>query len=130
MTDVLYFGEVEPRIAGIGCNQGRVNSYNTIDAATLSNGAYTAQQAAANPLCFGSEFLKAELPGLTGLDLVDGALKPLFSVLDSVTSQLNCASIGSVNMSALTACPGFTLYGGPTAPVVSVEYMSLVQRET
>lgn len=103
----------------MGCNQGRVDSYNTIDAETLSNGAYTAEQAAQNPLCFATEFLKAELPGLTGLNLAAGALKPVFNTLNTVTSSLNCQSIGSVNTSALTACPGFSLYGGPTAKVVS-----------
>ena len=96
-----------------------MNSYNTIDAETLSDGAYTAQQAAQNPLCFATEFLKAELPGLTGLNLLSGALSPVLNLLNSVTGGLDCAAIGSVNTSALTACPGFSLYGGPTAPVVS-----------
>lgn len=118
-TDILYFSAVEPRINLVGCNQGRVNSFLTIDAETLSDGAYTASQVAQNPLCFASEFTKAELPGLTGLDLVDGALSPVFDLLDGLTSQLDCASIGSVNTSALTVCPGFSLYGGPTAEVVS-----------
>lgn len=118
-TDILYFSEVEPRINLVGCNQGRVDSFLTIDAQTLSDGAYTASQAAQKPLCFATEFLKAELPGLTGLDLVSGALSPVFNLLDSLTSSMDCASIGSVNTSALFACPGFTLYGGPTASVVS-----------
>lgn len=93
----------------------------TISAETLSNGAYTTEQAAQSPLCFATEFLKAELPGLTGLGLSSGALKPVISVLNSATSSMNCKAIGSVNTTALTACPGFSLYGGPTGPVVSTE---------
>ncbi|KAK5164366.1 uncharacterized protein LTR77_010062 [Saxophila tyrrhenica] len=114
-TDVLYFAETQPEILSVGCNQGKVDSFNAIDADTLSNGAYTANQAASNPVCFASEFAKAELPGLTGLGSV--ALAPLTKTLNGLTSGLNCASIGSVNTSALTACPGFSFYGGPNAKV-------------
>jgi hypothetical protein len=117
LTDVLYFTSTNPQLSLVGCNQGKVDTYQTIDASTLSNGAYTAAQAAANPLCFGTEFVLAELPGLTGL--TSSLLAPLVSNLKSVTKALNCASIGSVNTSALALCPGFTLYGGPTAPVAA-----------
>ena len=114
-SDILYFSETLPQINGVGCNQGKVDTYDTIDASTLSNGAYTAQQAAANPLCFATQFAKAELPGLTGLSAA--ALKPLNTVFNSVGSTLKCTAIGSVNTTALSACPGFTLYGGPKAKV-------------
>ena len=114
-TDVLYFSETAPEILTVGCNQGKVDTFLTIDPDTISNGAYTADQVAKNPLCFATEFALAELPALTGLGTV--ALAPLTKVFNSITSELNCASIGSVNTSALAACPGFTLYGGPTAPV-------------
>ena len=114
-SDILYFTETLPQINLVGCNEGKVNTFNTISADTLSNGAYTAQQAAANPLCFASEFAKAELPGLTGLSA--SLLEPLTNVFNSVFSDLKCKSIGSVNTSALAVCPGLSLYGGPTAPV-------------
>ncbi|KXL42991.1 hypothetical protein M433DRAFT_156311 [Acidomyces richmondensis BFW] len=114
-ADILYFAETQPEILDIGCNQGQVNSYNSISAETLSDSAYTASQLAKSPLCFAIEFALAELPGLTGLSSF--VLAPLTSAISSVTSSLNCASIGSVNTSALTACPGFSLYGGPTGPV-------------
>lgn len=114
-TDILYFTEKYPEINVVGCNQGRVDSFNTIDFETLSDGAYTAQQAAANPLCFATEFTLAELPGLTGL--AGTLLRPLTRVLNSVSSTLNCNAITNVNTSALTVCPGFSLYGGPRAPV-------------
>ena len=104
-----------PEINLVGCNQGKVDTFLTIDPDTLSNGAYTAAQVAKSPLCFATEFALAELPGLTGLSSI--VLAPLTKVFNSVTSGMNCASIGNVNTSALAACPGFTLYGGPTAPV-------------
>ncbi|RMY15180.1 hypothetical protein D0868_01033 [Hortaea werneckii] len=114
-ADILYFAETVPEVLELGCNHGAVNTFNTIDAATLSNGAYTAEQAAKSPLCFASAFAKVEIPLITGLS--NSALKPLFDTLNTLTGNMNCASIGSVNQSALTACPGFSFYGGPTGPV-------------
>lgn len=114
-ADILYFAATQPEILTVGCNQGRVNSYNAIDVKTLTNGAYTAQQVAANPVCFASAFAKAELPLLTGLSST--TLAPLNTALNNILSASNCASIGSVNQSALVACPGFSFYGGPTGPV-------------
>ncbi|KAK0833576.1 hypothetical protein LTR73_001338 [Friedmanniomyces endolithicus] len=116
-TDILYFTSSNPQLTLVGCNEGKVDTYQNIDASTLSNGAYTAAQAAANPICFATEFALAELPGLTGLSLTSGVLGSLTSVLSSVTKNLGCKAIGSVNTTALALCPGFTLYGGPTAPV-------------
>ncbi|KAK5150275.1 hypothetical protein LTS14_010251 [Recurvomyces mirabilis] len=115
LTDILYFSMTNPQINSVGCNQGRVDSYNTIDAATLSNGAYTAAQAAANPVCFATEFAIAEIPSLTGLPAT--AVAPLTKTLQGLTSGLNCKAIGSVNQTALSICPGFAFYGGPTGPV-------------
>lgn len=114
-TDILYFAETVPEILVPGCNKDKVDTFSVIDAATLSNGAYTVNQAAQNPVCFATQFLLAELPGLTGLGSV--ALAPLTNAITSGTSSLNCASIGSVNTSALFACPGFSNYGGPKGPV-------------
>ncbi|TKA40647.1 hypothetical protein B0A54_09108 [Friedmanniomyces endolithicus] len=116
-TDILYFTSSNPQLNLVGCNEGKVDTYQNIDASTLSNGAYTAAQAAANPIRFATEFALAELPGLTGLSLTSGVLGSLTSVLSSVTKNLGCKAIGSVNTTALALCPGFSLYGGPTAPV-------------
>ena len=116
-ADILYFAETQPEILTIGCNKGKVNTYSTFDPAALTGGAYTAQQAAKNPVCFASQFAIAELPLITGLDASSAALAPLVTALNTITKPLNCASIGSVNQSALAACPGFSFYGGPTGPV-------------
>lgn len=99
----------------MGCNTGEVNTYQTIDASVLSNGAYTAEQLLESPLCFAIEFALAELPGLTGLSA--SLLSTLTDELTDVTGALDCTSIGSVNTSALALCPGYSLYGGPTAAV-------------
>ena len=114
-TDILYFAETVPEVLEIGCNKGAVNTFSPIDPYQLTSGAYTAQQVAANPFCFAAAFSKAEIPLLTGLST--SALGPLNTLFDSLTSGMNCAAIGAVNQSALTACPGFSFYGGPTAPV-------------
>ncbi|OQO08005.1 hypothetical protein B0A48_06798 [Cryoendolithus antarcticus] len=114
-SDIVYFAQADPRILIPGCNKGKVNTYSALDPGTLSNGAYTAQQAAANPVCFASAFAKAEATAFTGLST--SQLAPLFSALDSATGGLNCKAIGSVNQTALAACPGFSFYGGPNGPV-------------
>lgn len=116
-ADILYFAETVPEVLGIGCNQGRVDSFNALDVETLTSGAYTAEQAAKNPLCFASAFAKVEIPLITGL--ATSALGPLNDVLNGLTTGQNCAAIGQVNQSALTACPGFSLYGGPTGEVAA-----------
>ena len=116
-TDILYFTSTNSQLSLVGCNEGKVDTYQNIDAATLSNGAYTAAQAAANPICFATEFALAELPGLTGI--ASGLLGTVTSALNTVTKNLGCAAIGSVNTTALALCPGFTLYGGPTAAVAA-----------
>ncbi|KAK5111540.1 hypothetical protein LTR62_004836 [Meristemomyces frigidus] len=113
---ILYFAAENPEFLLVGCNQGEVNTYNTISASTLSNGAYTVAQAAANPTCFATEFAIAELPGLTGLS--GSLVNSLTGAITGVTGALGgCQGISKVNTSALTACPGFALYGGPTGPV-------------
>ena len=106
-----------PQALGVGCNTGKVDTYQTINANELSNGAYTVQEAAASPLCFGTAFILAELPSITGLSLTGSLLSPVVSALNTVQSSLNCKAITNINQTALAVCPGFTLYGGPTGPV-------------
>lgn len=117
-TDILYFAAREPRINLPGCNQGKVDTYNQISAQTLTGGAYTAASIAKNPLCFATQFSVAALPSLTGLS--SALLTPLTNSLSSVTSALGgCPKIPNANLSALSVCPGFSLYGGPTGPVAA-----------
>lgn len=114
-SDVLYFISKYPSFLSIGCNQGQVNTFEPIDVSTLSNGAYTAAQVAANPWCFGTAFALGQLPSMIGLPLAGVLLAPLVKLLNGVLSQLSCPAMPSVNMSPLEACPGFALYDGPTA---------------
>lgn len=116
-ADILYFAETVPEVLGLGCNKGAVNTFSPIDPSQLTSGAYTAQQIAKSPLCFAAAFAKVEIPLITGL--ATSSLGPLNTLLDGLTTGMNCAKIGSVNQTALTACPGFSLYGGPTAPVAA-----------
>ncbi|KAF2726154.1 hypothetical protein K431DRAFT_214138 [Polychaeton citri CBS 116435] len=112
LGDIQYFGETQPEIFSLGCNTGTVDSYSVISPEAISNGAYTTQQAAKNPLCFSLAFAVAELPLFTGVQTGS-----LLTQLSGVTSKLGCATIASVNQSAFGICPGFSLYGGPTGPV-------------
>ena len=115
-ADILYLSELEPDAISVGCNQGRVNSYANIGAGVLTSGAYTDAQAALSPTCFGMQYAIADLPGLPGL--ASTVLSPLISQLTSSLSGLkNCPPITTLNKTALEACPGFTLFGGPTGPI-------------
>lgn len=117
-TDILYFAETVPQILEVGCNQGTVNSYNTISAETLSGGAYTAESVAEHPLCFAAASLTAGAQTLLGLPA--SSVATLDGLLSNVSSALGttCPSFASNNsLSALTLCPGFSLYGGPTGVV-------------
>jgi len=112
-ADIVSMAVTQPELLVVGCNQGTVNSFNAIDPATLSSGAYDAKAVAANPLCFTTSFLLAEAPGTFGLTPAQTAQ------LSSYAAPLlsGCPTISKVNTSAFTACPGFSLYGGPYAPV-------------
>lgn len=111
ISDIGYFGQTQPEIFQIGCNQGTVNSFSVISPAQLSNGAYTAQQVAANPLCFSTAFLLAEGPLFTGVNSTQ-----FNSAIAAAQQGLGCKPF-TVNQTALAACPGFSLYGGPRGPV-------------
>lgn len=94
---------------------GAVNTFSTFSPQTLSNGAYTASQAASNPLCFAVEYALANIPAVTGLSST--LLAPLTKQLNSAAASMNCASIGSVNTGPLGVCSGMSWYGGPSAAV-------------
>jgi len=93
---------------------GKVNTYNTIEASIISGGAYNAAQVAANPLCFSTEFLLNSIPLLGVSSAMAAQLK---SVMAPISTTLGCTPITNANTSALTGCPGFSMYGGPTGPV-------------
>ena len=116
-TDVLYFTASNPQLSLVGCNAGKLNSYQQIDPSIVSNGAYTAAQAAQSPLCFALAAANAEAQTILGLDL-GGLLSPLTSAINTATGALGgCTTIGTLNTNALGVCPGFALYAGPTATV-------------
>ena len=115
VADINYFSETIPELNIPGCNLGQVNSYLGISPDELTSGAYNNASAAADPLCFASEYTLAALPGITGL--TSTLLAPLTAQLSNVTSELNCAPVQSVNNSAFKLCPGFSFYGGPTGKV-------------
>lgn len=113
-TDILYFAAKYPEILVPGCNNGKINSYNQLSISQLSGGAYTAESAAANPLCFANAFAAAEGASYLGVNL-----STLTSAVAAAMKALGvtCPAITAANLTALNACPGSSLYGGPTAPI-------------
>ena len=116
-ADILYFAATDPQILTIGCNAGKVNTYNTISPSVLTAGASTVTSLLSNPFCFGVQFLEAAGPSLLGLSSTQtSALQP---ALQSAASAAGCASnpITTTSLTQLQNCPGFSLYGGPTGPI-------------
>jgi hypothetical protein len=107
--DILYFAETVPQILEVGCNQGKVSTYNTISADTLSGGAYTAAQVASNPLCFAAATIAAG--GYSLLGLPSSVTGTLTSAVQGISSALGmtCPPITNLDLSELKACPGFSL---------------------
>lgn len=110
-TDILYFAQKYPEILIPGCNQGTVNSFNPISVDTLSNGAYTAQSLASNPLCFASQLTAGGATSLLGLPL--GSVGKLTDALKTLGGS-GCKTVKNPDLSQLKNCPGFSLYGGPS----------------
>lgn len=131
--DLLFFSEKHPEIISLGCNQGRVNSYNSIDPSKLTLGAYNASSVASNPACFGLQYgirtmLDAAVPsGLVGglLAPVTTPLKTLLSGVLSSLADLGCAPIAAIDETVIDSiCPGLSIYGGPTGPVAAAAIQS------
>lgn len=115
-TDVVAFAVTQPEILVVGCNMGKVNTYNAISPATISNGAYTAQSAAANPFCYALEFARSSAATLVGIDT--SQLNSLGTLITMYDTMYNCTKFtNGGNTTAFSACPGLSLYGGPTGPV-------------
>jgi hypothetical protein len=115
--DIGYFVETVPQLLEVGCNQGKVDTYDQISVSTISGGAYTAASVAANPLCFVVATLEAGAASLLGLPT--SSLSTLTTAIDGISSALGmtCPAITDLNLTELKACPGFSLYGGPTGKV-------------
>lgn len=109
--------ETNPQILLPGCNMGAVNTYNTISVETLSGGVYTVEDVAKSPLCFVAETIVAGGASLLGLP--ESVTGQLASAVGGISSALNvtCPPITNLQLTELKACPGFSLYGGPTGPV-------------
>lgn len=116
-ADILYLAEVEPRIISVGCNQGKVDTYNPISFESLTNGAATLSSVLANPFCFGIDFLETGAQAFFGLS--DAQEAQLKSGLASAAKAANCpqSNITTTSFTQIKNCPGFSLYGGPTGPV-------------
>ena len=116
-SDILFIAQKYPQILTIGCNQGKVNTYNPISIDTLTNGAATAQSVLSNPFCFQIDFLEASSTSLLGLSQAQAS--KLNSGLKAAATAAKCPPnpISSASVSALKNCPGFSTYGGPTGPV-------------
>jgi len=95
---------------------GKVNTYNAISPETISNGAYTTQSAAANPFCFSLEFARSSAVNFLGIGTTQ--LNSLNTLITMYDTMYNCTKFNNGgNTTAFSACPGLSLYGGPTAPV-------------
>ena len=96
-----------------------MNTYQTIDPSSLTYGAYNFNTVTQDPGCFGLQYFVASL-AQSNLP-VSGLLGSVASALTNVVNTLanmGCAPIGKINQAALdVACPGQTIYGGPTGPV-------------
>ena len=116
-ADILYFEETIPEVISIGCNAGKVNTYDTIDPAVLTAGVVTVQDLLSNPFCFGVHFLEAAGPSLLGLS--PSQTSQLNGALQSAASAAGCAPnlITTTSLTQLQNCPGFSLYGGPEGTI-------------
>jgi hypothetical protein len=115
-TDLLAFASTQPQIISVGCNMGKVNSYNMISVEEISGGAYTAQDVATNPFCYSIESIRYSAPSLLGL--AGSLLTGLLDMLVPLEQTFGCQPFnGNGNFTALKACPGFSIYGGPSGPV-------------
>lgn len=116
-NDITYFSKTVPQIFAVGCNQGKINSYDTISIEALTGGAYTAPSLASNPLCFSAQLLIGAGSSLLGLSSelltqLQQALQPLLTA-----GSQSCPVILNPDLSQLKACPGFSEYGGPEGNV-------------
>lgn len=73
------------------------------------------------PPIFRAQVLTVRRLAYASSSILSGPLAVVNYVLQElilpVQNALNCITIPSLNTSAMAACPGYSLYGGPTGPV-------------
>lgn len=111
-VDINYLTARDPRIGAPGCNQGKVDTFVPINTTALSGSTYTPAEILANPLCYGLAYATAQTAFLDVVSDVVGEL------ILPIQNSLGCKTIPSLNMSVAQACPGYSLYGGPTTEKV------------
>ncbi|KAI9708550.1 MAG: hypothetical protein M1828_002711, partial [Chrysothrix sp. TS-e1954] len=109
--DIKYLAATQPQILTSGCNTGAVNTFTPINTTALTGSAYTPADVLANPLCYGLAYANAQAGFLGVVNSVLGEL------ILPIQNTLGCKTIPSLNMSVAMACPGYSLYGGPTGDV-------------
>ena len=115
-ADILYFAAKYPEVLSIGCNAGKVNTYNNF-AGQIAAGANTITSLLQHPICFGINFLQAAGPSLLGISA--GQASQLNGALQQAASAAKCGPnpISSTSLTQLQNCPGFSLYGGPDGTI-------------
>ncbi|KAL8663239.1 MAG: hypothetical protein Q9168_008125 [Polycauliona sp. 1 TL-2023] len=111
LLNVLEYATQDPRLLSVGGNTGTTNSFNGIDASSLSKGVFnSATLAQGNNLqCFIFQLIQAEAPGiLTGVyeDLTK-ALKPLTDSINGAIGGLGCPQLMGLDESMYEKYPGY-----------------------
>ncbi|KAB8337131.1 hypothetical protein FH972_021435 [Carpinus fangiana] len=119
ITDIIAFAKETPEIISVGCNQGKVNTYQHVGLDQLLPGlsGAGASLGLSSPLCAPLNFLNTGAKSMYSLS--DAKNTQLQNAIKPVASQIGCLLDPLLKPSAsqLQACPGFSLYGGPTGPV-------------
>ena len=110
-TDIGTLGQGQEYTQTAGCNTGTVDSFQVIDVAAMTNGAYTPASVLADPVCFGLAFANAQAKQLSIVADV------LFELILPIQNSLGCVTIPNLDTSVSESCPGYGNYGGPTGPV-------------
>jgi len=90
---------------------GKINSFYEINVANLTKGACSKEDALTNSLCFCLAFVN------NIANLVSVVNNVVQEVILPVQNLLSCQTIPELALSVTEACPGYSLYGGPTADV-------------
>ena len=108
-ADIGMFNEGQEYIGQPGCNQGTVNSYVAIN---VSDAQGSTTNPLFSPLCDGFAYANSEI-----VDNIPVAGLVVQELLLPIQNALGCPTASSVNETAMQACPGYSLYGGPTGQV-------------
>ena len=101
-----------PQFLSVGGNTGTVNSFTGIDPENLTGGVFTTSNLLEgnNAACYGFELGLQEAPDILQslYSDVTSALDTLSSAFQSVTSELGCPTLSSVDMAQFSQFPGYT----------------------